>query len=154
LDIIKVLSSILWLGNVNFKANQKDESVIDNLPAVDTIGGLLGLSTVELEGVLVTRSFRGAKRSSSYCIPLTVPKAIESRDALAKDLYNRLFTWLVNRINAHLSAAHASKGASASSLMVGVLDIFGFEIFENNSFEQFLINFANEKLHSQFNQYM
>jgi len=126
-----------------------------------------------LEGVLVTRSFRGAKRVSSYSIPLTVAQAIDSRDALAKDLYSRVFAWLVHQINNHLASQckgsfpqmmdyssltnhnnRAGRGTSDNQMVIGVLDIFGFEIFENNSFEQFLINFANEKLHSQFNNYM
>jgi myosin heavy subunit len=50
LEVIRVLASLLWIGNVNFKANQKDESQVANLPAVDTIGSMLGLSTMELEG--------------------------------------------------------------------------------------------------------
>eukprot|EP01102_Stenamoeba_stenopodia_P002108 TRINITY_DN11872_c0_g1_i1.p1 TRINITY_DN11872_c0_g1~~TRINITY_DN11872_c0_g1_i1.p1 ORF type:complete len:1388 (+),score=341.30 TRINITY_DN11872_c0_g1_i1:151-4314(+) len=152
--LLKVLSCILLLGNIKFKANQKEEAALDNLPMVDTVANMLRLSTQEMEGVLVTRSFRGAKRVSSYSIPLTVAQAIESRDALAKDLYSRIFLWLVNQINNHLASQCKGQEISDNQMVIGVLDIFGFEIFENNSFEQFLINFANEKLHSQFNNYM
>ena len=72
------------------------------------------------------------------------------RDALSKALYGKLFDWLVNRINVAIS-----KGAiSGPAKHIGVLDIFGFEVFEHNSFEQLCINFANEKLQFQFNEFI
>ena len=70
-------------------------------------------------------------------------EALEAADALAKAIYNELFNWLVRRINA---SVEGSRG-----LFIGVLDIFGFEIFEKNSFEQLCINFTNEKLQQHFN---
>lgn len=72
--------------------------------------------------------------------------AIYARDALAKAVYDRLFTWLVSRINTSLHAAHIAKKNS----VMGILDIYGFEIFRKNSFEQFCINFCNEKLQQLF----
>lgn len=78
--------------------------------------------------------------------PLNRDMAIYARDALAKAVYDRLFTWLVSRINTSLHAAHIAKKNS----VMGILDIYGFEIFRKNSFEQFCINFCNEKLQQLF----
>lgn len=73
--------------------------------------------------------------------------AIYARDALAKAIYDRLFTWLVTRINASL---HTSKTSNNKHNVMSILDIYGFEIFGKNSFEQFCINYANEKLQQLF----
>lgn len=70
--------------------------------------------------------------------------ALDSRDALAKEIYNRLFDWLVKRVNSSMDHAYAMTKS------VGVLDIFGFEVLDSNSFEQMCINYANEKLHQMF----
>ena len=84
-------------------------------------------------------------RGSFTQIPLSAAKAYDTRDALTKALYGRLFDSLVSKINAQLSEAGAGRHH------IGILDIFGFEIFETNSFEQLCINFANEKLQLHFN---
>lgn len=89
--------------------------------------------TIEARGEIVTS-------------PLNRDLAIYARDALAKAVYDRLFTWLVSRINTSLHAADLPKKNS----VMGILDIYGFEIFKKNSFEQFCINFCNEKLQQLF----
>ena len=72
--------------------------------------------------------------------------ATDNRNAICKELYNRTFNWLVQKINKAVQRDHGSGGSSKESIMVvGILDIFGFEIFESNSFEQLCINFANER---------
>ena len=76
----------------------------------------------------------------------TCTKAADTRDALAKALYARMFQWIVSRLNAHLQPY-----TTANHLNIGILDIFGFENFEHNSFEQFCINLANEQLQCYFN---
>ena len=73
-------------------------------------------------------------------------QSITARDSLAKNLYSRLFDWIVNIINSTLSSS-----SSSHSSFIGVLDIYGFEVFQENNFEQFCINYANEKLQQQFN---
>jgi myosin heavy subunit len=88
-------------------------------------------------------------RNESIVTPLNASQAYESRDALAKYLYGHMFTWLVKVINDNIEQMNASTDMSAS-LTIGVLDIFGFEDFEVNSFEQLCINYANEKLHQFF----
>lgn len=70
---------------------------------------------------------------------------------LLQAVYGNLFNWLVARLNVKLQEFSATTG---NELFIGVLDIYGFEIFENNSLEQFLINYTNEKLHQQFNEHM
>ena len=77
-------------------------------------------------------------------------QSITARDSLAKSLYSRLFDWVVNIINTALSPSSPSSHTSHTSF-IGVLDIYGFEVFVENSFEQFCINYANEKLQQQFN---
>ena len=76
----------------------------------------------------------------------TCTKAADTRDALAKALYARMFQWIVSRLNSHLQPTD-----SLDHLHIGILDIFGFENFEHNSFEQFCINLANEQLQCYFN---
>ena len=86
-----------------------------------------------------------------YSIPLTEEEAIESRDAVAKAIYGRMFEWLVKRINECLKA----KEEDTSRLFtIGILDVFGFEVFDHNSFEQLLINFANECLQQEFQKHI
>ena len=80
--------------------------------------------------------------------PLDVKAAVNSRDSLAKTLYARLFDWLVAKINASIGQDPESRN------FIGVLDIYGFESFKTNSFEQFCINLANEKLQQHFNQHV
>ena len=83
---------------------------------------------------------RGGRRGSVYEVPLNPTQAAAVRDALAKAIYNNLFEWIVSRVNMSLSAR------GHGNTVIGVLDIYGFEIFERNSFEQLCINYVNEKL--------
>lgn len=80
--------------------------------------------------------------------PMNVEQAIGARDALAKHIYAELFNWIVTGINNSLQSQNKPQ------CFIGVLDIYGFETFEVNSFEQFCINYANEKLQQQFNQHV
>ena len=82
---------------------------------------------------------------SVYKIPLKAQEAAFSRDSLAKAVYAKLFDWLVRCVNTSLRTSAATRA------FIGVLDIFGFEQFETNSFEQLCINFANEMLQAHFN---
>jgi len=79
-----------------------------------------------------------------YDVPLNPAQAVSGRDALAKAIYNNLFEWIVSRINVSM------KPRQAHNHIVGVLDIYGFEIFQDNSFEQLCINYVNEKLQQIF----
>ena len=101
---------------------------------------LLGCVVEDLATALVSRQI--CARDEWYTIQLTKDQAESSREGLAKALYERLFIWLVERINISTTPHNASRVKST----IGILDIFGFESFENNNFEQLLINFANEKL--------
>jgi myosin I len=83
---------------------------------------------------------RGGRRGSVYNVPLNIVQATAVRDALAKAIYDKLFDWIVQRVNASMRA----RGQVANT--IGILDIYGFEIFETNSFEQLCINYVNEKL--------
>lgn len=106
-----------------------------------TIADLLGQSADRVERSLTHRTVTASNQS--YSVPLDVEQAIFTRDALAKALYSRMFDWLVQRINDSICD-------DTSEFNIGVLDIYGFEIFQHNSFEQLCINFVNEKLHQIF----
>jgi len=95
----------------------------------------------------VSKIISAKGRASVYTVPLTLPQAMDARNALAKAIYDNLFAYLISLCNDTLKATNVKPTS-----FIGILDIFGFEIFTINSFEQLCINFANEKLQSLFNQ--
>ena len=142
-EALKIVASILHLGNIEFVergnyAQVRDEKFL-KFPAY-----LLGLDEGLLNEKLTTRVMesRWGGKSEITTMTLTIEQAVYTRDAVAKALYARLFDFLVVAINAAM--------VKDSVLSIGVLDIYGFEIFEKNGFEQFCINFVNEKLQQIF----
>lgn len=114
------------------------------------VARLLSINDEMLDRALTTRLVGSASRASVYSVPLDAVGTLEQRDSLAKALYGGLFEWLVDRVNEKLASASDDGGGGGSrsgKLFIAILDIFGFEKFANNSFEQLLINYANEKLH-------
>ncbi|CAA0828033.1 Myosin-11 [Striga hermonthica] len=148
--IFRVVASILHLGNIEFaKGKEIDSSVLKSDQAkfhLQTAAELLMCDLKALEDALLKRVMvtpeEVIKRS------LDPDGALVSRDGLAKTIYSRLFDWLVDKINNSIGQDPTSKS------LIGVLDIYGFESFKNNSFEQFCINFTNEKLQQHFNQHV
>uniref|UniRef100_A0A674IIH3 Unconventional myosin-Ib n=1 Tax=Terrapene triunguis TaxID=2587831 RepID=A0A674IIH3_9SAUR len=136
-SILEVVAAVLKLGNIEFKpesrVNGLDESKIKDK------NGKMILSVLERAFSFRTVEAKQEKVSTT----LNVAQAYYARDALAKNLYSRLFSWLVTRINESIKVIFLYK-------VMGVLDIYGFEIFEDNSFEQFIINYCNEKLQQIF----
>ncbi|GBG24980.1 Myosin-1 [Hondaea fermentalgiana] len=144
----KILVGILLLGNISFESNGPvGVKCVDVHPALP---GLLGVHPDALKTALERRSVRAGRRTSVSIVPLSLPEAEASRDGLAKALYASLFDWLVERVNiaTNLSVSHGGK--DKSTLFIGILDVFGFEVLQTNSFEQLCINYANEKLQSMF----
>ena len=148
-DIFRVLAFILWLGNITFREDDSGNAAIVDQSVVDFAAYLLEVEPVHLNKALTIRiveTSRGGRRGSVYDVPLNIVQATAVRDALAKALYFNLFDWIVQRVNASLKARGTIKNS------VGILDIYGFEIFERNSFEQLCINYVNEKLQQIFIQ--
>ncbi|KZT54789.1 myosin-1 [Calocera cornea HHB12733] len=146
-DILRVLAMILWLGNVQFQEMDDGNSKVSDTGVTDFIGYLMEVEGAAVEKVLVSKiveTQRGGRRGSVYEVPLNPAQASSGRDALAKALYNNLFEWIVKRVNVSLAPQ------TSYTQLIGVLDIYGFEIFEDNSFEQLCINYVNEKLQQIF----
>ncbi|KZO93982.1 hypothetical protein CALVIDRAFT_539354 [Calocera viscosa TUFC12733] len=146
-EILRVLAIILWLGNVQFSEMDDGNSKVADTGVTDFIGYLMECEGAAVEKVLVSKiveTQRGGRRGSVYEVPLNPAQASSGRDALSKALYNNLFEWIVKRVNVSLAPQ------TSYSQLIGVLDIYGFEIFEDNSFEQLCINYVNEKLQQIF----
>ncbi|EKG22286.1 hypothetical protein MPH_00353 [Macrophomina phaseolina MS6] len=148
-NVFRMLSAILWLGNVTFVENDEGNAAISDQSVVDFVAYLLEVDSAHVNKALTQRvmeTSRGGRRGSVYDVPLNRAQAAAVRDALAKAIYYNMFDWIVMRINMSLKA----RGEQAHS--IGILDIYGFEIFERNSFEQLCINYVNEKLQQIFIQ--
>ncbi|KAI6875648.1 Myosin-1 [Hortaea werneckii] len=148
-DVFRMLAAILWIGNVTYGEDEQGNAAIRDQSVVDFIAYLLEVDSASVNKAMTTRiieTSRGGRRGSVYDSPLNIAQASASRDALAKAIYNNMFDWIVQRINQSLRA----KQQVAHS--IGILDIYGFEIFEHNSFEQLCINYVNEKLQQIFIQ--
>ncbi|KAL9236379.1 hypothetical protein vseg_011058 [Gypsophila vaccaria] len=147
-SMFAVLTAVLWLGNISFQIIDH-ESHVEVLAdeALTAAASLMGCSEQDLSLALSTRKILAGKDS----IPkrLTLQQAIDTRDALAKFMYARLFDWLVEEIHTSLQAGKWRTGRS-----INILDIYGFESFQRNSFEQFFINYANERLQQHFNRHL
>jgi myosin-1 len=148
-NIFRMLAAILWIGNVSFQEDDSGNTAIVDQSIVDFVAYLLEVDAAHVNKALTQRvveTSRGGRRGSVYEVPLNIAQATSVRDALSKAIYFNLFDWIVGRVNVSLQA----RGATAHS--IGILDIYGFEIFERNSFEQLCINYVNEKLQQIFIQ--
>ncbi|NWY64976.1 MYO1A protein, partial [Erithacus rubecula] len=146
-ELLQVTAVVLKLGNVqlssSFQASGMEACSITEPQELNEICQLIGLDPSTLEKALCTRTVKA--RDETVLTTLTVPQGYYGRDALAKNIYSRLFDWLVNRINTSIQVKSDERRKA-----MGVLDIYGFEIFQDNGFEQFIINYCNEKLQQIF----
>ncbi|NXD00283.1 MYO1A protein, partial [Certhia familiaris] len=146
-ELLEVTAVVLKLGNVqlssSFQSSGMEACSITEPQELREICELIGLDPGTLEQALCSRTVKA--RDETVLTTLTVPQGYYGRDALAKNIYSRLFDWLVNRINASIQVKSDERRK-----VMGVLDIYGFEIFQDNGFEQFIINYCNEKLQQIF----
>ena len=150
-----VVAAVLWLGEVNFAGGGEGAEMAPG-DALGNAAALLGCDEAVLAKALCQRSI--SVRGELIEQTLSEAQAADTRDALGKTLYSSLFTWICDRINERLAESEekAKRGVSCAGGVseVNVLDIYGFECFDKNSFEQLCINLANEKLQNQFNRHL
>uniref|UniRef100_A0A1I8PHP1 Myosin motor domain-containing protein n=1 Tax=Stomoxys calcitrans TaxID=35570 RepID=A0A1I8PHP1_STOCA len=144
--IWRIIAAILHLGNIEFQMIE-DELVISNKSHLQSAAQLLQVTPDELSTSLTKRVIAAGGNVMQKDHNAT--QAEYGKDALAKAIYDRLFTWIISRINRAI-LFRGSKTQARFNSVIGVLDIYGFEIFDSNSFEQFCINYCNEKLQQLF----
>ncbi|XP_054163685.1 unconventional myosin-VI-like isoform X2 [Oppia nitens] len=151
--IYQTVAAVLHLGNIVFEESNDDSKggcrvAAQSRPSLETVAELIGVDCDQLQQSLLSRVMQtpgGGSKGTIYMVPLKVYEAQNARDALAKAIYSKIFDFIVKTINKSIPF-------STSAHYIGVLDIAGFEYFENNSFEQFCINYCNEKLQQFFNE--
>ncbi|XP_053993372.1 uncharacterized protein LOC128884203 isoform X2 [Hylaeus volcanicus] len=163
-EIFSLLAAILHLGNVLFHSstNDPDHLILDEASenSLTISSDLLGLPEEDLTRLLKFKTIKDASSQEEIVLPRNSHSFIFARDSLCKTIYERLFNYIVQRINAvlaeklqknpnHTKDKNLTNGTRIGS--IGLLDIFGFEVFDVNSFEQLCINFANEQLQQHFN---
>ncbi|KAM6040157.1 unconventional myosin-Vb-like [Theristicus caerulescens] len=149
LELFSILAAILHLGNIVVRGRDRRGDGCFVEPADEALGlfcTLLGIEASQVMRWLCHRKLVTA--GETYLKPLSRQQALDSRDALAKHMYGQVFRWMVSRVN------RALRSVEGHHTSIGILDIYGFEMFELNSFEQFCINYANEKLQQLFNTYV
>uniref|UniRef100_A0AAQ5X2F9 Myosin motor domain-containing protein n=1 Tax=Amphiprion ocellaris TaxID=80972 RepID=A0AAQ5X2F9_AMPOC len=147
MSIYKMTGAVLHHGNMKFKQKQREEQAEpDGTEDADKVAYLLGLNSADM---LKALCYPRVKVGNEFVTKgQTVPQVLNSVTALAKSIYERMFLWMVIRINQMLDTKQQR------NFFIGVLDIAGFEIFDFNSMEQLCINFTNEKLQQFFNHHM
>ncbi|XP_074711955.1 unconventional myosin-Vb [Strix uralensis] len=145
MTIFRIIAAILHLGNLEFQAEQGGEacSILSEDEHLNNFCSLLGVEHSQMQHWLCHRKL--VTTAETYVKTMSPQLVVNARNALAKHIYAQLFKWIVQHIN---KALHTTVKQHS---FIGVLDIYGFETFEVNSFEQFCINYANEKLQQQFN---
>ncbi|KAJ8379362.1 hypothetical protein SKAU_G00001400 [Synaphobranchus kaupii] len=143
--LFEIIASVLHLGNVHFEPSSRGYATLHNNVELRWVSRLLGIHVQVLLEALTYRKIEA--KTEEVLSPFTMDHAIYARDALAKAIYGRTFTWLVNKINESLANQDSTR-----KTVIGLLDIYGFEVFYVNSFEQFCINYCNEKLQQLFIQ--
>ncbi|DBA65606.1 TPA: hypothetical protein ACH3X2_002670 [Trebouxia sp. C0005] len=147
--VFQLVATVLHLGNLEFtEAGEHDSSQVveSSAAALEAAARLLGVQSDSLSRALTTRTRHTV--DGPIVSPIDVKAALDNRDSLAKTIYSRMFDWLVAKINTAIGQD------DTAPTLVGVLDIYGFECFKENDFEQFCINLANEKLQQHFNQHV
>ena len=155
-SIHRILAAILHLGNIEFVETEENGPQKGGLEVADEalVGYVAKLTATPRDLVLRTLLARTVASGGREVIEKshTVAEASYARDACAKAMYQRLFEWVVNKINSIMEPRNRDPRCDGKDTVIGVLDIYGFEVFPVNSFEQFCINYCNEKLQQLFIQ--
>mmetsp|Transcript_14165 Transcript_14165/g.20880 ORF Transcript_14165/g.20880 Transcript_14165/m.20880 type:complete len:1338 (+) Transcript_14165:175-4188(+) len=157
--LIRTICVVMQLGNLVFEPDPSNEeaTVITSTEELDMLASLMGIDAMDIQLALTERTVTA--RNETFKVPLNDTKARDSCDAFAKEIYARIFHWLVRTINEATSAEKnykeplfpkQKKKLEGVFGTIGLLDIFGFESFDVNRFEQLCINYANEKLQQKF----
>lgn len=158
IDVFAVISALLHASNLTFNKIGEVECVLENSSHLDYVLDLLGITKEGLNHALCY--YEIVVRGETHKKVLSVEQASKGVEALIKATYGTMFSYLVGRINASVSGsdgtgtATRTKKNGASNASIGILDIFGFESFQSNSFEQLCINYCNEALQQQFNRFV
>jgi len=148
LNIFKIIATVLALGNITFVQGSRGESESqispDSMGLLAEAAKMLGVDLPVFTTAMTEKMVNMGRET--VAMKYNVAQAEDSRDTLSKSLYSNLFDWVIAQVNTTL------KTTSKAPFCIGVLDIFGFEVFEMNTFEQLCINYANEKLQFHFNE--
>eukprot|EP00940_MAST-03C_sp_MAST-3C-sp2_P000685 g685.t1 len=150
--MFSTVAALLHLGSISFKPMRVDSAdgcAVKSRKRLQRAAEFLGVPIDDLEKAVTYRSIKVGRKS--IAVPLKPQEAVDACDALSKSIYDRLFRWIVERVNA--ATGGESKSKKNEGKFIGVLDIFGFEIMKRNSFEQICINYCNEKLQQFFNKH-
>lgn len=165
-SLLRLIAAILHCGNITFTAtHQSDSTGMSDACAMDrsrsslAAARLLGVRPEDLAYALTYRAIRAGNEVVHS--PLDKVSSQKACEALMKSIYGAVFDYIVTEVNGSISNQHnyhrqpsSGRGGGEGSASIGVLDIFGFETFECNSFEQICINYTNEALQQQFNKYV
>lgn len=155
IGIFSILAGLLHLSNLTFKEVETDAGVkaeVEDEAALELAAETLGVESSSLAQLLTSRSMDVAgSNGTKVVLRLEVKEAVYARDASIKAIYENLFSMIVSRLNESLSNGQGNLRKNTDLSFIGILDIYGFETFETNSFDQFLINYANESLQNTFN---
>ncbi|KAG5519763.1 hypothetical protein PMAC_000036 [Pneumocystis sp. 'macacae'] len=147
-NIFKILAALLHLGNIKIQGLRNNALLSSSDTSVEFACKLLGINNINFTRWIIKKQIN--TRSEKIITDLSQKQAIAVRDSVSKFLYSSLFDWLINSINHTLK----TKDTIEIKSFIGVLDIYGFEHFDKNSFEQFCINYANEKLQQEFTHHV
>ena len=151
--LMRAICVVMQLGNQTFELNPDDDerSIISSTEELLELSNLMGVDPEIITKALTERTVRA--RNEVFTVPLKPDQAKDSADALAKEIYAKTFLWIVRNINDATAAEWNYEGDKKANFgIIGLLDIFGFESFKVNRFEQLCINYANEKLQQKFTQ--
>ncbi|XP_068600565.1 unconventional myosin-Ic [Brachionichthys hirsutus] len=148
--LLNIIAGVLHLGNVQFGEGEEGETYVTTENHMSNLAKLLGVDGLALREALTHRKLTA--KAEEIISPLNFEQAEAARDALAKAAYGRTFTWLVRKINELLAAKDIRNYNRKSCCVIGLLDVYGFEVLQHNGFEQFCINYSNEKLQQLFTE--
>uniref|UniRef100_A0A3B4XW28 Myosin Ic, paralog a n=1 Tax=Seriola lalandi dorsalis TaxID=1841481 RepID=A0A3B4XW28_SERLL len=146
--LLNIIAGVLHLGNTQFGEGEEGETYITTETQITNLAKLLGVDGSALTEALTHKKLTA--KGEEMISPLNFEQAMSARDALAKAVYGRTFSWLVEKINQSLAVKVQTSIILKASSVIGLLDIYGFEVLQHNSFEQFCINYCNEKLQQLF----
>lgn len=145
--IFRICAALLHIGNIQITQSRSGEASIEEKDAaLQWATKLLEIDSAEFRKWLVRKQL--AARTETVVTNLNAQQSITGRDSVAKYIYVALFEWIINKINMDLDRDDATVAKAEGRSFIGVLDIYGFEHFKKNSFEQFCINYANGELGS------